>query len=95
MEMTAITVKDGSKYFYTTTSYNTTNPLGIIKATLIEYALYDALNNQIPVAKLYKTSEGNWYDMPAENAFNTSLSTNLKIAIDEMEKIQTPTEVRS
>ena len=40
MSRTEIIVKDGNKYFYTTSSYNAENPLGVIKATLKEYSLY-------------------------------------------------------
>jgi hypothetical protein len=47
-----ITVKDGSKYFYTTLSFAATNALGAVKATLVEYALYNADNTEAPIGKL-------------------------------------------
>jgi len=89
MEMSVITDRDGSKYFYTTASYTAANPLGVAKATLVEYASYQADNTQVPVAKLYKTNEGNWYDAPADVTINTQLATSLKMAIDEIERMQT------
>jgi hypothetical protein len=86
MEMRTITVHDGSQYFYTTSFFDATNPLGITKAILTEYALYHPDNTEVPIGKLYKTNEGNWYDAPADNDFNTHLATFLKMAIDETEK---------
>ena len=95
MEMKMIVVKDGTKFFYTTSSFNAANPLGVVKATLVEYALYHADNIEVPIGNLYKTNEGNWYDAPTDGVINTHLSAYLKMAIDETEKIQTPTEVHS
>jgi hypothetical protein len=93
MEMRTITVRDGSKYFYTTSSYTAANPLGIVKATLTEYALYNADSTEVPIGKLYKTNEGNWYDAPTENVINTHLAAFLKIAIDETEEPKDTTQL--
>ncbi|QEC69333.1 hypothetical protein FRZ67_19210 [Panacibacter ginsenosidivorans] len=95
MEIRTITVHDGSKYFYTTSAFTAANPLGIVKATLIEYALYKPDNKEAPIGKLYKTNEGNWYDAPTDDVINTLLSASLKKAIDEAEKIHSATEVHS
>lgn len=86
MEMKTITAKDGSKYSYTTLDYSVANPLGVIKAMLTEYVLYEENNVGVIIGKLYKTSEGNWYDTLTIDGINTWLSANLKMAIDETEK---------
>lgn len=81
-----ITARDGSKYFYTISSFNAENPLGIVKATLKEYTLYRIEEGERLIGKLYKTDDGNWYDLTTNNAINSHLSTFLKMAIDESEK---------
>jgi hypothetical protein len=86
MSRTEITVKDGNKYYYTTSSYNAENPLGVIKATLKEYTLYKFDNSEILIGKLYKTDDGNWYDLPTNSSISSLLATFLKMAIDESEK---------
>ena len=47
MNKTEIILKDGNKYFYTTSSYDIENPLGVIKATLKEYTLYKIVTLKI------------------------------------------------
>ena len=81
-----IKAKDGNTYYYTTSLFNAENPLGIIKATLTEYSLYKK-NEEALIGKLYKTDEGNWYDLPDNNPINPLLLTFIKMAIDEREKI--------
>lgn len=85
MSKTEIIEKDGSKYYYTISSHNIVNPLGVIKATLKEYSLYRIGSTEIAVGKLYKTDEGNWYDLPTNDSINSLLATSLKMAIDESE----------
>jgi hypothetical protein len=89
MNKTKIIAKDGSKYFYTTSSYNAENPLGVIKATLTEYTLYKLDNSETPIGKLYKTDDGNWYDLSNNDSINSLLATSLKMAIDDLEKTST------
>jgi hypothetical protein len=89
MNRTEITVKDGNKYFYTTSSYNAENPLGVVKATLKEYTLYKIGDTETLIGKLYKTEDGNWYDLPMSNSINSLLATFAKMAIDESEKAKT------
>jgi len=87
MSKIEIIVKDGNKYFYTTSFFNAENPLGIIKATLTEYSIYKINDGDVLVGKLYKTDEGNWYDLPDNNStINKLLATFIKKAIDETEK---------
>jgi len=38
------------------------------------------------IGKLYRTDEGNWYDLPDNNPINPLLLTFIKMAIDESEK---------
>lgn len=86
MTKTEIIAKDGNTYFYTTSLFNAENPLGIIKATLTEYSLYKINDSETLIGKLYKTDEGNWYDLPDNNPINPLLLTFIKMAIDESEK---------
>jgi len=86
---TEIVVKDGNRYAYTTSVTNAENALGIVKATLKEYALYKISDEEIFIGKLYRTKEGNWYDLPDAPAINPLLRTFIKMAIDESEKLNT------
>ena len=91
MNRTEIIVKDGNKYFFTTSSYNAENPLGVIKATLKEYSVYKTNDPDTLVARLYKTDDGNWYDLQNNESINSSLATSLKIAIDDLENTNAQT----
>ena len=59
-----IILEDNSLFYYTITSYELTNALGNIIAVLQEYNFTkkDDINGQFS-CKLYKTKEGNWYDI--------------------------------
>ena len=81
---TEISLNNGNKYFYIISTFNVKNPLGIVKATLKEFTLYKADDLETIVCKLYKTDEGNWYDLAANNLNNPLLLTYIKIAIDEL-----------
>lgn len=86
MEQTEIKVQDGNRYVYTTAFVKVENPLGIVKATLKEYTLYKIAETEILIGKLYRTKEGNWYDMPGNTSINPLLRTMIKMVIDESEK---------
>ena len=86
MNKTEIKVKDGNNYIYTTSSFNAENPLGVIKATLIEYTIYKSGDDEAFIGKLYRTEEGNWYDLPGSKPVNALLATFIKMAIDDSEK---------
>ena len=86
MNYTMIIVQDGKKYFYTTDMVHAENALGIVKATLLEYSIYTATENDKLLCKLYRTKDGYWYDMPGQKTINALLSTLLKKTIDEYEK---------
>jgi len=59
--------------------------LGVIKATLKEYSVYKMDNSNTFIGRLYKTDDGNWYDLTSNDSINSSLTTSLKIAIDDDE----------
>jgi len=63
MNKTEIIVKDRNSYFYTASLFNAENPLGIIKATLKEYTLHKIDDAENLIGKLYKTDDGNLYDL--------------------------------
>ena len=86
MNKIEITIKNGNRYFYTTSSFNVKNPLGVTRATLTEYSLYKMEDAENLVAKLYKTDDGNWYDMSPNNPISSITSTFIKMAIDESER---------
>jgi len=93
MEKTEIIVKDGNNYFYTTAYVNAENPLGIIKATLKEYTIFKVPDTETIIGTLYRTKDGNWYDMPGKAAINPLLRTMIKIAIEESEKADTAVDL--
>lgn len=86
MEQTEIFVQDGYRYVYTTAFINAENPLGVVKATLKEYTVCKIAEAEMLIGKLYRTKEGNWYDMPGSTPINPLLRTMIKMAIDEAEK---------
>ena len=79
-----ITLEDNSHFYYTIAPYELTNSLGNIIAVLQEYNFEtaDNLNGQFS-GKLYKTKDGNWYDIEDLNIFsNKSIVRMLKSAIE-------------
>ena len=85
MNRIEVVAKDGSKYFYITAPYNVKNPLGVVRATLKEYAVYAARDSENIIVKLYKTDTGNWFDLPGGASFDSLVSTYIKMAIDKSE----------
>jgi hypothetical protein len=85
MNPTNYVVKDGKKYFYTIKSYDAKNPLGIIKQTLKEYSFYKVDSSENLIGKLYRTEDGNWYDLPTDTSISIILATFLKMAVEESE----------
>jgi len=79
-----ITLEDSSQFYYTISPYELTNSLGNIIAVLQEYNFADpaGFNGQFS-GKLYKTKEGNWYDIEDVNIFSDKgIVRMLKSAID-------------
>jgi hypothetical protein len=82
-----ITLEDNSQFYYTVTPYELTNALGSIIAILQEYNFTKKDDNSGQFScKLYKTKEGNWYDIE-EVKFVTEkgVLSMLKLAIDAKE----------
>lgn len=76
-------LEDGSAYFYTIQAVEITNTLGAVAAVLNEYFITSSTGETY---KLYKTKEGNWYDVPEVNAgANTSILMAFKMAFHVME----------
>ncbi|HET7119108.1 MAG TPA: hypothetical protein VFI29_21625 [Hanamia sp.] len=82
-----ITLEDNSQFYYTISPYELTNALGNIIAVLQEYNFTkkDDNNGQFS-CKLYRTKEGNWYDVEvAEIVTEKGILRLLKSAIDAKE----------
>ncbi|MGF2412282.1 hypothetical protein [Ferruginibacter sp.] len=82
-----IILEDNSLFYYTITPYELTNALGNIIAVLLEYNFTDKDDNAVQFfCKLYKTKEGNWYDIEeAKIGTEKSILRMLKSAIDAKE----------
>ena len=85
-----VILQDNSEFFYTVKPYELTNALGNIIAVLQEYNFTKKDdNNEDFSCKLYKTKEGNWYDIE-ETKMDTEkvVLRMLKSAIDAKKIIQ-------
>lgn len=82
-----ITLEDGSLFYYIIKPYELTNALGNIITVLQEYNFTKSGNNYSEFScKLYKTTEGNWYDVSQTNkAIDNSVIMALKLAVDTHE----------
>ena len=79
-----IILEDNSQFYYTISPYELTNALGNKIAVLQEYNFIkkDDNNGQFS-CKLYRTKEGNLYNIEEVNTNkNTTVSRALKLAID-------------
>ena len=82
-EIKVLLLEDGQKYFYTINSVQITNVLGNSVTILLEYSITDVNGKN---HKLYKTNEGNWYDIPEANfTFDNTVLMSLKSAINSQE----------
>lgn len=79
-----ITLEDNSQFYYTIAPYELTNALGNIIAILQEYNFTKKDDNNGHFScKLYKTKEGNWYDIEeVKTTENNAILRALKLAID-------------
>ena len=82
-----IILEDNSLFYYTITPYELTNALGNIIAVLQEYNFTEKDDNRGQFScKLYKTKEGNWYDIEeAKIDTEKGILRMLKSAIDAKE----------
>jgi hypothetical protein len=75
-----IVLADNSRFSYTIKQVEITNILGAAVAVLDEYFITDSAGETY---KLYKTKEGNWYDLPEANkGVDNSVLMALKLGID-------------
>lgn len=63
-------LEDKSQYFYSTNPVEICNSPVAVMATLLEYSIS---NNTSQNFKLYKTKEGNWYDIREANSKRVKL----------------------
>ena len=77
-------MEDNSQFYYNVAPYQLTNALGSIIAVLQEYNFTKRNDNVGQFNyKLYKTKEGNWYDMQdAKISFDKSVLRMLKLAVE-------------
>ena len=79
-EMKEIILSDNSRFSYTIKQVEITNILGAAVAVLDEYLITNSAGGNY---KLYKTKEGNWYDVPEANTgVAKSILIALKLKID-------------
>jgi hypothetical protein len=79
-EIKEIVLSDNSRLSYTIRQVEITNALGAAVAVLDEYFITNSAGANY---KLYKTIEGNWYDMPeANDGADKSILLSLKFGID-------------
>lgn len=84
-----IILEDNGKFYYTIKPYELINALGNVIAVLQEYNfIKDGDDNGQFYCKLYKTKEGNWYDISDTNkSIDKSIIMALKLSIDTQEFI--------
>jgi hypothetical protein len=82
-----ITLEDNNLFYYTINPYELTNTLGTVIAVLQEYNFTKKGDNSDNFScKLYKTKEGNWYDIEeTKMASEKGVLRMLKSAIDAKE----------
>lgn len=84
-EIKEIVLGDNSRFSCTINQVEITNILGAAVAVLDEYFITNSAGENY---KLYKTKEGNWYDVPEANkGVDSSILMGLKLGIDSTEKL--------
>ena len=79
-EIKEIILSDNSRVSYTIKQVEITNALGAAVAVLDGYFITDSAGENY---KLYKTKEGNWYDVPEANTgVDKGVLLALKLRID-------------
>lgn len=72
---------NNSRFSYTIKQVEITNILGTAVAVLDEYFITNSAGENY---KLYKTKEGNWYDVPEiNNGVDKGMLLKLKLVIDK------------
>jgi hypothetical protein len=80
-----VILEDNTQYFYTIKPFELKNTLGQKVATLQEFTFTKSAENTDQVSyKLYKTKEGNWYDVPdLKSSIDYAILRLLKAAMDK------------
>lgn len=79
-EIKEIVLSDSSRFFYSIKQVRITNILGAAVAVLDEYFITNTAGEK---CKLYKTKEGNWYNVPEANKeVDKDVLLRLKLGID-------------
>lgn len=82
-----VILEDKTEFYYDVYPYALTNALGNLIGTLQEYHFVKKDSSAFGFFKLYKTEEGNWYDLdelPAQA--HSDIVWQLKVAVDAKEK---------
>lgn len=79
-----VILQDNSEFFYTIKPVEITNILGNVIAVLDEYIFVSAKQNSEKESyKLYRTKEGNWYDIAeTKSAIENTILRSLKSAME-------------
>jgi hypothetical protein len=81
-----VTLEDNSQYNYSINPYELKNALGSTIAILQEYHFTKANTTDPFLYKLYRTKDGNWYDIEEANAHaEKTILRMLKSAVDHKE----------
>ena len=81
-----IVLEDNSQFYYSIKPFELSNALGNVIAVLQEYSITKKDGEFF--CKLYRTKEGNWYDISEETtAENNATLRALKSALDNKEEI--------
>ncbi|HTL08889.1 MAG TPA: hypothetical protein VL307_11545 [Chitinophagaceae bacterium] len=86
-QLEELVLPGGSRFQYSVHPFELKNAVGAVVAVLREYRFTTVLQDGAqPPMSLYKTEEGNWYDMPAAPVTRANLLLwQLKSAIDSKE----------
>lgn len=79
-----IILDDNKRFHYSISPFEMKNSLGKVIATLSEYIFTSSNRSDVTSYKLYKTKEGNWYEIESESIKSYTISRELKSAIDSI-----------
>lgn len=81
-----IVLDNNQRFHYTVQPFEMKNSLGKVIALLQEYVITTSNKILEPSSyKLYKTKEGNWYEIESENSKPDKIIRELKSAINSIE----------
>jgi hypothetical protein len=88
-----VVLANDAEFWYTVEPYQVKNVLGFEVAELHQYTfLTDGYFGEAPPVKLYRTIDGNWYDLEeSKTASEMKIIRALKSVIEKME---TPSQIR-